>query len=183
MSEQLSGKKVAFLVTDGFEQIEMTSPRDAIAAAGGTPQLVAPSAGKVRGFHGDTDSGDTFDVQLTVDQARASDFDALVLPGGVVNADTIRIDAEAQRFVREFFDAEKPVAAICHAPWLLIEVGVTSGRAMTSYKTLETDLRNAGARWVDEEVVRDGNLVTSRSPDDLEAFNAAVLDQVHSTGD
>lgn len=180
MSEQLSGKRVAFLVTDGFEQVEMTSPRDAVAAAGGTPQVVALSTEQVRGFHGDTESGDAFDVDATVGDARAADYDALVLPGGVVNADNIRIEAEAQRFVREFFDAGKPVAAICHAPWLLIEVGVVAGRRITSYRTLATDLRNAGGEWLDEEVVRDGNLVTSRSPDDLDAFNAALLEQLRA---
>lgn len=182
MSEELSGKKVAFLVTDGFEQVEMTSPRDAVTAAGGTPQLIALQPGKVRGFHGDTESGDTFDVEMTAAQARSDDYHALVLPGGVVNADSIRIDVDAQRFVREFFDSGKPVAAICHAPWLLIEVDAVNGRTMTSYKTLQTDLQNAGARWVDEPVVRDGELITSRSPDDLDAFNAALVEQFASAG-
>ena len=176
MSGELSGKTIAFLMTDGFEQIEMTGPWDAVSEAGATPVLVALAEGEVRGFHGDTDSGDTFDVDRVARDVHASDYDALVLPGGVVNADSIRLDPDAQRFVHEFFDDGKTVAAICHAPWLLIEVGVVDGRSMTSYKTLQTDLRNAGAQWVDKEVVVDENLITSRSPADLDAFNSALTE-------
>lgn len=177
MTNELSGKTIAFLMTDGFEQVEMTSPWKAVTAAGATPKLVALQEGEVRGFHGDTESGDTFTVDATAEGAHASDYDALVLPGGVVNADSLRIDAAAQRFAREFFDARKPVAAICHAPWLLIEVNAVVQRTMTSYKTLETDLRNAGAQWVDKEVVLDDGLVTSRSPEDLDAFNATLIEE------
>ena len=177
MTNELSGKTIAFLVTDGFEQVEMTSPWEAVTGAGATPKLVALQEGEVRGFHDDTESGDTFTVDGTAEGAHASDYDALVLPGGVVNADSLRIDAEAQRFTREFFDARKPVAAICHAPWLLIEVNAVANRTMTSYKTLETDLRNAGAQWVDTEVVLDDGLVTSRSPADLDALNATVIEE------
>lgn len=182
MSAELSGKTIAFLVTDGFEQIEMTSPWGAVSDAGATPVLVAPADGEVRGFHGDTDSGDAFAVDVVAEEAHGSDYDALVLPGGVVNADSIRLDPEAQRLVREFFDAGKTVAAICHAPWLLIEVGAVNGRAMTSYKTLQTDLRNAGARWVDEEVVVDEHLITSRNPGDLDAFNSALIEECVTGG-
>lgn len=175
MTNELTGMTIAFLMTDGFEQVEMTSPWEAVTDAGATPKLIALQEGEVRGFHGDTESGDTFPVDATAEGARARDYDALVLPGGVVNADTLRIDADAQRLAREFFDANKPVAAICHAPWLLIEVNAVAKRTMTSYKTLETDLRNAGAQWVDQEVVLDDGLITSRSPADLDAFNAALI--------
>lgn len=173
----ISGKKVAFLLTDGVEQIELTSPWEAVKSAGGVPTLVAPSEGSVQGFNG-TDKGDTFPVDVTVNQAKAEDFDALVLPGGVVNADHLRVDKDAQGFARSFFEQHKPVAAICHAPWLLIEAGVVSGRSMTSYHTLETDLRNAGAQWTDDEVVVDQGFVTSRNPDDLPAFNDKVLEEI-----
>ncbi|WP_026545704.1 type 1 glutamine amidotransferase domain-containing protein [Arthrobacter sp. 35/47] len=173
----ISGKKVAFLLTDGVEQVELTSPWEAVKGAGGVPTLVAPSEGTVQGFNG-TDKADTFPVDLTLDQAKAGDFDALVLPGGVVNADHLRVDKDAQAFARGFFEQHKPVAAICHAPWLLIEAGVVSGRSMTSYHTLETDLRNAGAEWTDDEVVVDAGFVTSRNPDDLPAFNDKVLEEI-----
>jgi protease I len=178
MSEHsIAGKKVAFLLTDGVEQIELTDPWDAVKDAGGQPILIAPSQGRVQGFKG-TDKGDTFDVDLTVAEADASDFDALVLPGGVVNADHLRVDKDAQAFTRAFFDQQKPVASICHGPWLLIEAGVVSGRNVTSYHTLQTDLRNAGAHWSDEEVVVDQGLVTSRNPDDLPAFNRKLVEEI-----
>ena len=178
MSEHdISGKKVAFLLTDGVEQIELTSPWEAVKAAGGIPTLVSPSTGTVQGFDG-VDKGETFTVDLAVADARADDFDALVLPGGVVNADFLRVDKDAQNFARSFFEAHKPVAAICHAAWLLIEAGVVKGRDMTSFSSLATDLKNAGAKWSDEEVVVDQGLVTSRSPKDLPAFNDKLVEEI-----
>ena len=178
MSEHdISGKKVAFLLTDGVEQIELTSPWEAVKAAGGVPTLVSPSSGTVQGFDG-VDKGETFTVDLAVADANADDFDALVLPGGVVNADFLRVDKDAQAFTRAFFEAHKPVASICHGPWLLIEAGVVKGRDLTSYHTLATDLKNAGANWSDEEVVVDQGLVTSRNPDDLPAFNDKLLEEI-----
>ena len=177
MTENISGKRVAFVMTDGFEEIELTSPWEAVKNAGGTPVLIAPEAGEVQGFNHDTKS-DTFPVDLTLADAKVADFDALVLPGGVLNADALRVDESAQAFARGFFEAQKPVAAICHAAWLLIEADVVSGRELTSYPTLKTDLVNAGATWVDEEVVVDQGFVTSRSPEDLTAFNAKVVEEI-----
>ena len=176
-NHDISGKKVAFLLTDGVEQIELTSPWEAVQAAGGVPTLVSPSTGTVQGFDG-IDKGDTFAVDLAVADADAKNFDALVLPGGVVNADFLRADEDAQNFARAFFDAHKPVAAICHAAWLLIEAGVVKGRNMTSFSSLATDLKNAGANWSDEEVVVDQGLVTSRSPGDLPAFNDKLVEEI-----
>ncbi|UWX96554.1 type 1 glutamine amidotransferase [Arthrobacter zhaoxinii] len=173
----ISGKKVAFLLTDGVEQIELTSPWEAVKSAGGQPVLVSPKKGTVQGFDG-MDKGETFTVDLDVADADASDFDALVLPGGVVNADFLRVDKNAQQFARAFFEAHKPVASICHGPWLLIEAGVVKGRDLTSYHTLATDLRNAGANWTDEEVVVDQGFVTSRNPDDLPAFNDKLVEEI-----
>lgn len=178
MSEHtIAGKRVAFLLTDGVEQVELTSPWDAVREAGGEPVLVAPKSGKVQGFDG-TEKLDTFDVDLTAAEAKADDFDALVIPGGVVNADHLRVDKDAQAFARSFFEQHKPVASICHGPWLLIDAGVIRGRNVTSYHTLQTDLKNAGANWSDEEVVVDQGLVTSRSPRDLPAFNAKMLEEI-----
>jgi protease I len=178
MSEQnISGKKVAFLLTDGVEQVELTSPWQAVKDAGGEPVLVAPKSGTLQGFKG-TDKADTFPVDVTADQARADDYDALVIPGGVVNADHLRAEKAAVDFTRSFFDNQKPVAVICHGPWILIEAGVTDGRKLTSYHTLATDLKNAGAKWVDEEVVVDQGLVTSRNPGDLPAFNAKLVEEI-----
>jgi protease I len=178
MSEHsIAGTKVAFLLTDGVEQVELTSPWQAVKDAGGQPVLVAPSEGRLQAFNG-IDKGDTFEVDLLVSEASASGFDALVLPGGVINADHLRVDKDAQSFTRMFFEQHKPVAAICHGPWLLIEAGVVKGRSVTSYHTLQTDLRNAGANWSDEEVVVDQGLVTSRNPDDLLAFNSKLLEEI-----
>ncbi|CEA08937.1 Putative cysteine protease YraA [Arthrobacter saudimassiliensis] len=173
----ISGKKVAFLLTDGVEQVELTSPWEAVKDAGGQPVLVSPKEGTVQGFEG-TEKGDTFTVDLQVSAADASDFDALVLPGGVVNADYLRVDKDAQAFARAFFEQHKPVASICHGPWLLIDADVVKGRDLTSYHTLATDLRNAGANWSDEEVVVDAGFVTSRNPDDLPAFNDKLLEEI-----
>jgi protease I len=173
----IAGKKVAFLLTDGVEQVELTSPWNAVKEAGGVPTLVAPKSGSVQGYDG-TDKGQTFDVDLTAAEADAADFHALVIPGGVVNADHLRADKDAQAFTRAFFEQHKPVASICHGPWLLIEAGVLSGRSVTSYHTLQTDLKNAGANWSDEEVVVDQGLVTSRNPHDLPAFNDKLLEEI-----
>jgi protease I len=170
MTEQLSGKTIAFVVApEGVEQVELTEPWKAVQSAGGTPRLVSTKSGKVQGFN-HLDKGDTFDVDVTVDEADVSTFDGLVLPGGVANPDALRLDKGAVEFIKAFFDAQKPVAAICHAPWTLIEADVVRDRTLTSWPSLQTDLRNAGATWVDEEVVEDANLVTSRKPDDLPAF-------------
>ena len=178
MSEHsIAGKKVAFLLTDGVEQIELTSPWQAVKDAGGQPTLVALKGGRLQGFNG-TDKGDMFDVDLQVSQADAADFDALVLPGGVVNADHLRVDKDAQNFTRAFFEQHKPVASICHGPWLLIDAGVIRGRNVTSYHTLQTDLKNAGANWTDEEGVGDQGRVTSRNPDDLPAFNGKLVEEI-----
>jgi len=169
----LSGKKVAFLATDGFEDSELTSPWQAVTEAGATAVMVAPDAGEIEGKNGHTQP-----VDMTVADADAAEFDALVLPGGVVNADDLRMDTGAVDFARAFFEQHKPVGAICHAAWTLIESGVVDGRTLTSYPSLKTDLRNAGATWVDEEVVVDNGLVSSRTPDDLPAFNAKVVEEI-----
>jgi deglycase len=173
----IAGKRVAFVLTDGVEQVELTSPWKAVKDAGGEPVLVAPKSGKLQGFKG-VDKGDTFDVDLTLSEANAADFHALVIPGGVVNADHLRVNKEAQAFARSFFEQHKPVAAICHGPWLLIDAGVVKGRNLTSYHTLATDLRNAGANWTDEQVVVDQGFVTSRKPGDLAAFNDKLLEEI-----
>ncbi|MDQ3067746.1 MAG: type 1 glutamine amidotransferase [Actinomycetota bacterium] len=171
--------KVAFLAADMFEQVELTEPWKAVEQEGWTPELVSIEPGTIQGFN-HYDKGDTFDVDATVEEASADDYDALVLPGGVGNPDTLRLDENAIAFVRGFFDQGKPVAAICHAPWTLVEAGVVRGKTLTSWPSLQTDIRNAGATWVDEEVVRDGSLVTSRKPDDLPAFNRALVELFRS---
>jgi protease I len=172
----LSGKTVAFLVApEGIEQIELTEPWQAVEEAGGTPRLVSTEGGRVQAFH-HLDKGDTFEVDDVVADADPASYDGLVLPGGVANPDALRMDKQAVDFVRSFFESGKPVAAICHASWTLAEADVVKGRTLTSWPSLQTDLRNAGATWVDEEVVVDGNLVTSRKPDDLPAFNREALE-------
>ena len=176
-NHDLNGKKVAILVADGFEQVELTSPKEALEKAGATVHIVSPVDGKVRGFN-HFDEGDRFEVDVPVDSASADDYHALVLPGGVHNPDTLRQNDRATSFVRAFFAQHKPVAAICHGPWTLIDAGVVSGRKLTSYPSIATDLRNAGAEWVDEEVVCDEALVTSRTPDDLEAFNEKLCEEI-----
>ncbi len=171
----LKGKKIAFAVaSEGIEQVELTSPWEAVEAAGGEPVLVSVEKGTVQAFN-HLDKADTFDVDATFADADVDTFDGLVLPGGVANPDALRLDDDAVAFIKSFFDSDKPVAAICHAPWSLVEADVVRGRTLTSWPSLQTDLRNAGATWRDEEVVVDGNLVTSRKPDDLPAFNEAAL--------
>jgi protease I len=173
--ENLQGKKVAILVADGFEQVELIEPRKALEQAGAKTEIVSPAKGQVKGWN-HTEWGQQLPVDVPLKQADAEDYDALLLPGGVMNPDHLRTDPVAQRFVRAFFEAGKPVAAICHAPWTLIDAGVVRNRRLTSYHTLQTDLRNAGAQWLDQEVVTDANLVTSRKPDDIPAFNKAMLE-------
>lgn len=172
-TQDLNGKKVAFLLTNGYEDSELTSPWTAVVDAGARATLVAPAPGTVRG-----EKGHTQVVDLDVRQASPDDFDALVLPGGVVNADRLRTDARAIAFARAFFDQHKPVGVICHGPWALVEAGVVGGRRMTSFPSLRTDLRNAGATWVDEEVVVDNGLVSSRTPADLPAFDAKLIEEI-----
>ncbi|HSK77111.1 MAG TPA: type 1 glutamine amidotransferase domain-containing protein [Thermoanaerobaculia bacterium] len=173
--KDLNGKKVAILVADGFEQVELTEPKKALDEAGAQTRIVSPAKGKVKGWQ-HTQWGDEMPVDVPLGQARADEFDALLLPGGVMNPDHLRRNPEALRFVKAFFEAGKPVAAICHGPWTLIDAGVVRGRKMTSYETIQTDLKNAGVDWVDQEVVVDGNLVTSRKPDDIPAFNRAMVE-------
>jgi len=173
---KLKGKRVAIVVTDGFEQVEMTSPRKALDGAGVKTTLIAPHAGQVKAWD-KTDWGKKFDVDLTLEKAKAADFDALLLPGGVMSPDKLRMDARAVAFVKAFFDDGKPVAAICHGPWTLIDAGVVKGRKLTSWPSLRSDLKNAGAVWMDEEVVTDNGLVTSRKPEDLPAFERKMLEE------
>jgi protease I len=169
----LAGLRVAILATDGFEQAELTEPRKALDTAGAQTEIVSPKQGKVRGWKM-KEWGDEVRVDQTLDDADPNDYDALVLPGGVINADALRIQPRAVKFVKSFFDSDKPVGVICHAPWALIESGNARGHRMTSWPSLKTDLTNAGAQWVDEEVVVDGKLVTSRKPDDIPAFNREI---------
>ena len=173
MANELNGKRVAVLVADGFEQVEMTEPRKALDAAGAATTLISLAGGTVRGFNHD-DPGDRFKVEKTIDSVSAKDYDALLLPGGVANPDKLRVNAQAVAFVRAFADAGKPIAAICHGPWTLIEAGVVRGKTLTSWPSLRTDITNAGGHWVDEEVRVCTNgpntLITSRKPDDLKAF-------------
>jgi protease I len=172
-SDSLRGVRVAILATDGFEQAELTEPRQALDAAGADTAVISPKQGKVRGWKM-KEWGDEVEVDQALDRADPENYDALVLPGGVINADALRMQPQAVKFVKSFFDAGKPVGVICHAPWALIESGVVKGHRMTSWPSLKTDLTNAGAQWVDEEVVVDRNLVTSRKPDDIPAFNREI---------
>jgi len=177
MSDRLQGKKIAFLTAnEGVEQIELTEPLKAVREAGAEAELLAPEAGQVQAFN-HLDKGDTFDADRVVGDADAGEYDGLVLPGGVANPDQLRSKPEALEFVRQFFEAGKPVGVICHGPWTLIDAGVVEGRTITSWPSLQTDLRNAGAKWVDEEVHVDQGLVSSRKPDDLEAFNAKIVEE------
>jgi protease I len=177
MADTLNGKRVAFLATEGVEQIELTEPWKAVEAAGATPELVSLQDGEVQAFE-HLDKADRFPVDRTAAEANAADYDGLVLPGGVANPDFLRADEDAVAFVRSFFEQGKPVGAICHAPWTLVEADVLRGRTLTSWPSLQTDIRNAGGRWVDEEVHVDEGLVTSRRPDDLPAFCAKVVEEL-----
>lgn len=177
MPAKLEGKKVAILATDGFEQSELIEPRDALRQAGADVFIVAPKAGRIRGCR-NMQWADSVDVDLTLEQADADEFDALMLPGGVMNPDQLRTIPRAVHFVKDFHAAHKPIAAICHGPWMLIEADVVEGRRVTSWPSLKTDLRNAGAEWTDAEVVCDRGLVTSRKPDDLPAFNKKMVEEI-----
>ena len=177
MAGELQGKTVAFIAADGVEQVELTDPWKAVEDAGGKAELISLESGHIQGFN-HLDKGDTFPVDRTVKEADAARYDGLVMPGGVANPDFLRADEDAVAFVRAFFDQAKPVAAICHGPWTLIDAEVVRGRTLTSWPSLRTDLRNAGATWVDEEVHVDQGLVTSRNPDDLPAFNAKLVEEI-----
>ena len=177
MTASIKGKTIAFLATDGVEEVEYTEPRKAVEAAGGTVELISLDTGEIQAVN-HMDKSNTYPVDRAVKDADAGAYDALVLPGGVANPDFLRTDPDAVQFVRDFFTAGKPVAAICHGPWTLIEAGVVEGRTLTSWPSLRTDLANAGATWVDEEVYVDEGLVTSRNPDDLPAFCARMVEQI-----
>ncbi len=179
-SQSLKGKRVAILVTDGFEQSELVQPRKALDEAGAKTTLVSPQAGQVRGWR-NTDWGDRFNVDVVLDEAKLDQFDALVLPGGVFNPDKLRTLPKAVAFVRGFIDASKPVAAICHGPWTLVEADAVRGRRLTSWPSLKTDIKNAGGTWEDAEVVVDKGLVTSRKPDDIPAFNRRMIEEFAKT--
>ena len=174
---KLDGKKVAFLATDGVEQVELIEPLEAVRDEGAEVDVISLKKGEFQGFE-HLDKGQTFTADKAVKDASADDYDGLVLPGGVANPDFLRTDEDAVRFVRSFVEAKKPVGAICHGPWTLVEADVIKGRTLTSWPSLQTDIRNAGATWVDEEVHVDQGLVTSRKPDDLPAFNAKVIEEV-----
>jgi len=173
-NENLKGLKVAILVDKGFEQVELVEPRKALDQAGAETQIVSPQSDSVRGWN-HTDWGDDFPVDVALDHVKPGDFDALLLPGGVMNPDALRMQPKAIEFIKAFFDAGKPVAVICHGPWTVIEADEARGRRIASWPSLKTDLRNAGAEWVDEEVVVDNNLVSSRKPDDIPAFNREMI--------
>lgn len=177
----LKGKKIAFLATDGFEQVELTEPRKALKEAGAETIVIAPKGGQIKGWKM-KDWGESIKVNQTLDNANPNEYDALVLPGGVMNPDHLRMEPKAVNFVRQFVSTGKPVAAICHGPLTLIEAGVVNGRTVTSYPSLKTDLKNAGAKWVDQEVVTDGQFIFSRRPDDIPAFNRAIVEAVVSHG-
>jgi protease I len=177
MATELNGKRIAFLAADGVEQVELTEPWKAVEQAGGAPELVSLAEGEIQGFE-HFDKADRFRVDEPVAGADPSDYDALVLPGGVINPDILRTDRDAMGFVRAFFEQGKPVGAICHGPWSLVEAGVVEGRTVTSWPSLKTDIENAGGTWVDEEIVVDRGLFTSRKPDDLPAFCAKLVEEV-----
>ncbi len=176
MDKKLDGKKVAILVASGFEQVEMTKPRDALKEAGAEVSIVSPSSGKIQGMN-HADKGDTFEVDVALSEAKPEEFDALMIPGGLLNPDELRQKQEALEFARHFFEKGKPVAAICHGPQVLITADLVRDRTMTSWPAIQADMRNAGANWVDEEVVVDNGLVTSRKPDDIPAFNRKMIEE------
>ena len=176
MAQTLAGKKIAVVATDGFEQVELTEPRRALMEAGAMVHVIAPHGGAIQGFK-HHDKGEMVTVDRTLDDARQDEYDALVLPGGALNPDQLRTDPKAVAFVRAFFEAKKPVGAICHGPWTLVEADVVRGREMTSWPSIRTDLKNAGARWVDKEVAVDSGIVSSRKPDDLPAFCRKMIEE------
>jgi len=173
----LKGKKIAILATHGFEQAELEVPRDRLKNAGATVEIVSLAAGEIKGWD-KTDWGRPVKVDRTLDEVAANDYDAVVLPGGQINPDLLRVEPKALGFIKEIFDAKKIVAAVCHAPWLLIETGIARGRRMTSYSSIKTDVANAGATWEDAEVIVDQGVITSRNPGDLEAFSAKIIEEV-----
>lgn len=176
MAQKLSGKRVAIVATDGFEQAELTEPMKALQEAGAKAEIVSVKSGQIQGWK-HFDKADFFKVDKTLDQAKPDEYDALLLPGGVANPDQLRLSPKAIQFIKAFVDARKPIAAICHGPWTLIDAGAARGRTMTSWPSLKTDLQNAGAKWVDQEVVTDSGLVTSRKPDDIPAFNRKMIEE------
>lgn len=177
MSGKLDGNRVAILVTNGFEQSEFTSPRETLINAGADVHVVSPESGTIRAWQ-DKDWGEEFEVDITLDEANPDNYDALVLPGGVMNPDNLRMNEDAVKFAKAFFTAGKPVCAICHGPWLLVEADVVRGRELTSWPSLRTDIENAGGNWLDQEVVVDQGFVTSRNPDDLPAFNDKMVEEI-----
>jgi protease I len=176
MSETLKGKKVAILVADGFEQAELIEPREALDKAGAITEVVSPAKGKVKGWN-HTKWGKEIRIDVELDKAEATGYDALLLPGGVMNPDHLRMNPKAVDFVKHFVNENKPIAAICHGPWTLVEAGAVKGRTLTSWPSLQTDIRNAGGDWVDREVVTDNGIVTSRKPDDIPAFNQKMIEE------
>jgi protease I len=176
MANELRGKKIAFIATEGVEQVELTEPWKAVETAGGQPELISIEDGEFRAWN-HFDKSDSFKPDRTAEEARPDDYDGLMLPGGVANPDQLRMDENVVNFIREFAASGKPIAVICHGPWTLIEAGVVKGRKLTSWPSLQTDLRNAGASWVDEQVVVDDGLVSSRKPDDLPAFNEKMIEE------
>jgi len=179
MDKTLNGKRVAILVADGFEQVELTGPKEGLEEAGAETEIISPAEKKVRGWEGeDMDWGNKFKVDVPLAEANARNYDALLLPGGVMNPDKLRLHPEAIEFIKQFVNSGKPIGAICHGPWTLIEAGAVKGRRMTSYPSIKTDLINAGANWVDEEVVVDNGIVTSRKPADIPAFNRKLIEEI-----
>jgi protease I len=177
MATNLHGKRIAILATDGFEQAELTEPRKALDQAGAKTEVISPKSGEIKGWK-TRDWGGTVKVDKTLDQAKPQDYDALLLPGGVMNPDHLRMDPMAVSFVHDFVATGRPVAAICHGPWTLIDAGVVKGKTFTSWPSLKTDLKNAGANWVDQEVVTDGQFISSRKPDDIPAFSKALIEMI-----
>ncbi|HEY1965257.1 MAG TPA: type 1 glutamine amidotransferase domain-containing protein [Acidobacteriaceae bacterium] len=175
MSGELKGRKIAILATDGFEQVELTDPKKNVEAAGATTEVLSVKEGSIKGWN-HTDWGDSVRVDKLVGKANVDDYDALILPGGQINPDKLRMEKPAVEFVKKFVASGKPVAAICHGPWMLVEAGVVKGKTVTSWPSIHTDLINAGAKWVDREVVEDGNIITSRKPDDIPAFSKKVTE-------
>jgi protease I len=180
MASTLNGKKIAILATNGFEQAELLEPRKALSEAGATTEVISPNDGEIKGWKS-KDWGETVHVDKTLEQANPQDYDALVLPGGVLNPDHLRMNPAAVDFVRKFVNTGRTVAAICHGPWMLVEAGVVNGKSITSWPSLKTDLKNAGANWVDKEVCTDGQFITSRKPDDIPAFNHTIIDALSSS--